>query len=59
MVDRIYSLPNYKNSLLEILNKQRCPNSQEEFKAGFGNLYKNTHFSAVETLTSFWPSIEG
>jgi len=38
MVDRIYSLPNYKNSLLEILNKQRCPNSQEEFKAGFGNL---------------------
>lgn len=32
MVDRIFAVPNYKNTLLDILNKQRCPTTQDEFK---------------------------
>jgi hypothetical protein len=47
MEDRIYSLPNYKNSLLEVLNKQRCPNSQDEFKQSTCDIYLR-HYNSVD-----------
>jgi len=47
MADRIYSLANYKNDLLEILNKQRCPNSQDEFKHSTCDIYLR-HYNSID-----------